>query len=77
VSGFRATFGSVQSRLQSTVANLGTQVVNQEAARSIIEDVDVASESAKMASDNIIKQAGISTLSQANNVPNSALRLIS
>lgn len=77
VSGFRATFGSVQSRLQSTISNLGTQVVNQEAARSVIEDVDVASESAKLASTNIIKQAGIATLSQANNVPNSALRLIS
>jgi len=77
VSGFRATFGSVQSRLQSTISNLGTQVVNQEAARSVIEDVDVAAESAKMASDNIIKQAGIATLSQANNVPNSALRLVS
>lgn len=77
ISGFRATFGSVQSRLQSTIANLDTQAVNQEAARSVIEDVDVASESAKMASDNIIKQAGIATLSQANNVPASALRLIS
>lgn len=77
VSGFRATFGAVQSRLQTTVSNLGTQAVNQEAARSTIEDVDVAAESAKMASDSIIKQAGIATLSQANGVPASALRLIS
>src|SRR5690606_31981724 len=77
VSGFRATFGSVQSRLQSTISNLETQAVNQEAARSTIEDVDVAAESAKMASDNIIKQAGIATLSQANGVPASALRLVS
>ncbi len=77
VNGFRATFGAVQSRLQTTVSNLGTQVVNQEAARSTIEDVDVAAESAKMASDSIIKQAGIATLSQANGVPASALRLVS
>lgn len=77
VSGFRATFGSVQSRLQSTISNLETQAVNQEAARSVIEDVDVAAESAKMASDNIVKQAGIATLSQANGVPASALRLVS
>lgn len=76
VSGFRANFGSIQSRLQSTISNLDTAVTNTEAARSRIEDVDVASETAKLASNNVMKQAGISTLSQANNLPNSALRLI-
>lgn len=76
VSGFRANFGAIQSRLQTTVNNLDTSVVNTEAARSRIEDVDVAEESAKMASANVAKQAGISTLAQANSIPNSALRLI-
>lgn len=76
VSGQRANLGSIQSRLQSTVANLEIQALNQDAARSVIEDVDVASESAKMASSNVIKQAGIATLSQANGLPNSALRLV-
>ncbi|MEX0799257.1 MAG: flagellin [Bacteriovoracaceae bacterium] len=76
VSGFRANFGSVQSRLQSTISNLDTAVTNTEAARSRIEDVDVAAETAKLASNNVMKQAGISTLSQANNLPNNALRLI-
>lgn len=76
VSGQRANLGSIQSRLQSTVSNLEVQTLNQDAARSVVEDVDVASESAKMASNNVIKQAGIATLAQANQIPNSALRLI-
>ncbi len=76
IAGFRANFGAIQSRLQSTVTNLDTATVNTEAARSRIEDVDVAEESAKLAANNVIKQAGISSLAQANNIPNSALRLI-
>lgn len=76
VAGFRANFGSIQSRLQTTVSNLDTAVVNTEAARSRIEDVDVAEESAKLAANNVMKQAGVSTLSQANNLPSAALRLV-
>jgi flagellin len=77
VSGQRANLGSIQSRLQSTVSNLEVQTVNQESARSMIMDVDVASEAAKLASSQVVKSAGIATLSQANTLPNSALRLIS
>ncbi|MCK5882241.1 MAG: flagellin FliC [Bacteriovoracaceae bacterium] len=77
VSGQRANLGAIQSRLQSTVANLETQTINQEAARSTIQDADIAAESATLASNNVIKSAGISTLAQANSIPNSALRLIS
>lgn len=76
VSGQRADLGSIQSRLQSTVANLEIQALNQDAARSVIEDVDVAQESAKLASNNVIKQSGISTLAQANAIPQSAMRLV-
>lgn len=76
VSGQRANLGAIQSRLQSTVSNLEIQSINQDAARSTIEDADVAQETAKMASTNVIKSAGISTLAQANSIPNSALRLI-
>jgi len=76
ISGYRANLGSIQSRLQSTVSNLEVQTINQDSARSVIQDVDVAEESAKMASSNVVKQAGLSTLSQANSIPNSALRLI-
>lgn len=76
VSELRASLGAIQSRLQSTVSNLEIQTINQDAARSAIEDVDVASESAKLASTNILKAAGIATLVQANNIPNAALRLV-
>lgn len=76
VSGQRATLGSIQSRLGSTVSNLEVQTINQDSARSVIQDVDVAAESAKLAANQVVKQAGITTLSQANALPNTALRLI-
>lgn len=76
VSAYRANFGSVQSRLSSTINNLDTAVVNQEAARSRIEDVDVAESTAKLASAQIKNAAGTATLSQANQLGNAALRLI-
>jgi flagellin len=72
----RANLGSIQSRLQSTVKNLEVQTINQDAARSVIQDVDVASSSAALASNNVVKNAAVSTLSQANQIPMSALRLI-
>lgn len=76
VSGFRATFGSIQSRLQTSVNNLDVAVVNQEAARSRIEDVDVADSTAKVASSQIKNAAGVATLAQANQLGSGALRLI-
>ena len=77
VSGQRANLGSIQSRLGSTVKNLETQTINQDSARSVIQDVDVAESSAALASNNVVKNAAVSTLAQANQIPNSALRLIS
>jgi len=77
VSGQRANLGSIQSRLTSTVKNLETQTINQDSARSVIQDVDVAEASAALASNNVVKNAAVSTLAQANGIPNSALRLIS
>lgn len=76
VSAFRANFGSIQSRLQSAINNIDTSVVNQESARSRIEDVDVAESTAKLASTQIKNAAGISTLAQTNQLSTSALRLI-
>jgi flagellin len=76
VSGYRAMYGSIQSRLQSTVNNLDVSVVNQESARSRIEDVDVADSTAKLASAQIKTAAGVATLSQANGLGQSAMRLI-
>ena len=76
VSGQRASLGALQGRLQTTVSNLEGQAVNMEQARSIVQDVDVASETAKLASNQIIKSAGISTLTQANGIQMSALKLL-
>jgi flagellin len=76
VSGQRANLGSIQSRLASTVKNLEVQTINQDNARSVIQDVDVAESSAKLASNTVTKNAAVSTLAQANQLPMSALRLI-
>ncbi|AUN96600.1 flagellin FliC [Bacteriovorax stolpii] len=76
VSGQRANLGSIQSRLQSTVKNLEVQTINQDSARSVIQDVDVAEATANLASNQVVKNAAVSTLAQANGIPNSALRLI-
>jgi flagellin len=77
ISGQRANLGSIQSRLNSTVSNLEIQTLNQDAAKSVIQDADIAFETSKLASNTVIKNAGIATLSQANMNPNSALRLLS
>lgn len=76
VSGFRASLGSLQSRLGSTINNVDNQVLNLDSARSRIEDVDVAEATAAVAANNVIKSASVATLSQANSIPNSAMRLI-
>ena len=76
VSGQRASLGSIQSRLSSTVKNLEVQTINQDNARSVIQDVDVADSSAKLASNTVVKNAAVSTLAQANQLPMAALRLI-
>ena len=76
VSAFRANFGSVQSRLQSAINSIDVTVVNQESARSRIEDVDVAESTAKLASAQMKNAAGVATLAQANGLGQQAMRLI-
>jgi len=76
ISGQRASLGAIQSRLHATVRNLEVQTINQDSARSVMQDVDVADSTAKLASANVLKNAGIATLAQANQIPNAALRLI-
>lgn len=72
----RANFGAVQSRLNATVSNLDIQYENLMAANSRIRDVDVAKETAEMASAQVLQSAAISVLSQANSFPGMALKLI-
>ncbi len=77
VNAIRANFGAMQNRLQSTVANLAVADENLSAANSRIRDADVASESAELTRNNILMQAGVSVLGQANNISNIALKLLS
>lgn len=76
VSSRRADMGSIQNRLNITVANLGTARENLTAANSRIRDVDVAQETASMTRNNILMQAGVSVLAQANQQPSVALSLL-
>ena len=76
VSGLRGSLGAVQNRLGSTINNLAIQTENLSAAESRIRDVDVAYETAQLTRNNILQQASISVLSQANAQPQAALTLL-
>jgi flagellin len=76
VNGTRADFGAAQNRFESVIANLQNSVENQSAARSRIRDADFAAETAELTRAQILQQAGISVLSQANAQPQSVLALL-
>lgn len=76
VNGYRANLGALQNRLVSTTDNLGVLEENMSAANSRIRDTDVALASSEMTRNNILLQAGTSTLAQANSVNQLALKLI-
>ena len=68
--------GAVQNRIESTVRNLEVSSENLSAARSRIQDADFATETAKFSKNQIMQQAGVSILAQANGAPNIALSLL-
>jgi flagellin len=76
ISSSRAILGAAQNRLQHTIDNLGTTSENLSAANSRIVDVDVATESSAMAKNQVLEQAGVSVLAQANQLPQLALKLL-
>jgi flagellin len=76
VSGARADLGAQQNKLQATINNLGIQKENYSAANSRIRDTDVAYESSELIKGNILQQAGVAVLAQANTAPQAALRLL-
>jgi len=76
VSTTRAGLGASQNRLEAAMRNTDVQVENLTAAESRIRDVDVARESAKMTRGNVLQQAGVAILSQANQSPQAALSLL-
>jgi flagellin len=72
----RATLGAVQNRFDSVISNLSNVAENTSAARSRIMDADFASETAQLARTQILQQAGISVLAQANAQPQNVLALL-
>jgi len=76
VSTLRSTFGAVQNRFESTMANLMGTAENLTAARSRIVDTDFAAETANLTRTQILQQAGVAMLAQANALPQTVLSLL-
>ena len=76
ISSQRASLGAIQNRLESTINNLTTNSENLSASRSRILDADFAAETANLSRNQIIQQAGVSILAQANQQPQIALSLL-
>jgi flagellin len=76
LGGARADLGALQNRFQSTIRNLASVSENVSNARSQIRDTDFASETAELTRNQIVQQASLSVLSQANQRPQTALSLL-
>jgi flagellin len=76
LSTTREGWGSAMNRLSAAVANIQTTSTNMTASLSRIRDVDIASETASMARQQVLSQAGVSILGQANQSPQLALKLL-
>lgn len=76
VNSYRSDFGALQNRLESTLRNAANYTENIDAARSRIIDADFAMETANLAKLQILQQAGVSILGQANAISQAALRLL-
>ncbi len=76
VSGYRSDLGAVQNRLDSALANMESYVENLESAESQIRDADFAFETAELAKNQILQQAGVSVLAQAKTMNQGALSLL-
>jgi flagellin len=77
ITNTRATFGALQNRFEAVIANLQANSESYTAARSRIQDADFAVETASLTRNQILQQAGVSILSQANSMPQIALSLLS
>ena len=76
VNGYRANLGAIQNRLVSTTENLSVAIENFSAANSRIRDTDIAESTAVLSTNNILQQASVGVLAQANSQPGAALRLL-
>ena len=76
VSSLRSQFGAIQNRFESTIVTLQTVSENLAASRGRIQDADFAAETAALIKAQILQQAGVAILSQANAQPQLALTLL-
>lgn len=76
INSSRGDLGAIQNRFSSTIANLQSTAENLSASRSRIQDADFAAETANMTRGQILQQAGVAILAQANSLPNNVLSLL-
>jgi flagellin len=76
INSIRSELGAIQNRFESTIANLATTSENLSASNSRIRDADFAQESAELARTQVLQQAGLSVLAQANARPQQVLQLL-
>ena len=76
INNQRANLGAIQNRFVSTITNLSTSSVNLTASRSSIQDADFAQETANLARAQILQQAGVAMVAQANQMPQAVLQLL-
>jgi flagellin len=76
ISTERAKYGAAMNRLDVTVSSIQTMRVNLSAANSRIRDVDVAEETSMLSRNQVLSQAGVSVLAQANQIPQMAMGLL-
>lgn len=76
INSIRSELGAIQNRFESTIANLSTTSENLSASNSRIRDADFAAESAELARTQVLQQAGLSVLAQANARPQQVLQLL-
>jgi flagellin len=76
INGQRARYGALQSRFETAIQNLQTNSENLNASRSRIRDADFAQETANLTRNQVLQQAGVAMLAQANALPNQVLQLL-
>ena len=76
ITSARATFGAVQNRFDSVIANLAVASENQAASRGRIMDADFATETSNLSRGQILQQAGTAMVAQANQIPQGVLSLL-
>ena len=76
VAAMRADLGATANVLQGALGTIQTAIANNSAVVSSIQDVDVAAETSKLARQQVLAQAGVSVLAQANQMPQMALKLL-